>query len=180
MICPAFQSSFIYNDQKRQELFAYFGEDSLPTPQVNPQKSKFGIIEGLSKRKQKERIRVVKMEKIFPEKEVVDDSLLLALNTPEGETGDLDSLANAPPAKIYHYNVEQENYNRLFGKYLYKPPPPEEDEFDEEGAATPDAVPQGEPASEMTRKEKRQAKKEAKARKKEEERLQVESMEIPE
>lgn len=170
MICPAFQSSFIYNDQKRQELFAYFGEDSLPAPHLYPEKSKFGIIEELSKRKQKERVRIVKMERIYPEKEVVDDSLLLALNA-GGEGGDLDSLINAPREKIYNYNVEQANYNRLFGKYLYKPPPPEEEELTDETPAA-DAAPQEEPASEMSRKERRQARKEEKARQKEEERLQ--------
>ncbi len=123
------------------------------------------------------------MEKVFPEKEVLDDSLLLALNAPDGGTGDLDSLVNAPPEKIYRYNVEQENYNRLFGKYLYKPPPPEEedDEFSEDNPDA-DVAPQEEPAREMTRKERRQARKEEKARQKEEKRLlrQQEATDIPE
>ena len=121
------------------------------------------------------------MEKIFPEKEVPDDSLLLALNNPDGATGDLDSLVNAPSEKIYNYNVEQANYNRLFGKYLYKPPPPEEELIEDEVSDT-NAAPTGEPASEMTRKERRQAKKEEKARKKEENRLQrqQEATDLPE
>jgi hypothetical protein len=177
MICPAFQSSFIYNDLKREKLFAYFGEDSLPAVQINPQKSKFGIIEAFSKRKKKEKIRVVKMERIYPEKETVDDSLLLALNPVEGEGGDLDSLVNAPPEKNYHYNVEQENYNRLFGKYLYKPPPPEEEEATEE-ISKQEAVPPGDPATEMSRKERRQARKEAKAKEKEQQ--EQENLVIPE
>ena len=120
------------------------------------------------------------MEKVFPEKEVADDSLLLALNNADGATGDLDSLVNAPPERIYNYNVEQANYNRLFGKYLYKPPPPEEEELTEDEESATNAAPTGDPASEMTRKERRQARKEAKARQKEEQRLQEEAMDVPE
>ena len=171
MICPAFQSAFIYNDVKREELFAYFGEDSLPSLHGFTNKNKYGIIEEASKRKKRESMRIVKMERIYPEKDVNDstssDSLAMALNTSkDGGVGDLDSLVNAPPEKSYNYNVEQANYNRLFGKYLYKPPPPESEEDEE--ALAPDAVPQEEEQENLSRKERRQARKEARAKEKEE------------
>lgn len=174
MICPAFQSAFIYNDNKREKLFAYFGEDSLPLLNGQTNKNKFGIIEDITKRKRKDDFRTVKMERIYPEKELEDDSLSLALNTPqEGEGGNVDSLINAPQEKEYHYNVEQANYNRLFGKYIYKPPPPEPEGVGEsEESLEQSADVEGEVPAEMSKKEKRRARKEAKAREKEEEKLE--------
>lgn len=171
MICPAFQSSFIYDDVKRDALFAYFGEDSLPSLHGFTNKNKYGIIEESSKRKKRDGMRVVRMERIYPQEDVNDsisnDSSAMALNTPqEGGVGDLDSLVNAPPEKKYHYNVEQANYNRLFGKYLYTPPPPDPEEDEEELAQ--DALPQEEEQEDLTRKERRQARKEARAQEKEE------------
>lgn len=180
MICPAFQSAFIYNDNEREKLFAYFGEDSLPLLHGQTNKSKFGIIEDMTRRKRKDNFRTVKMERIYPEKELEDDSLLLALNSPlEGEGGNIDSLINAPQEKVYHYNVEQANYNRLFGKYIYKPPPPEADDVEE----SDESVDQGVDASEevpveMSRKEKRKARKEAKAKEREEAKLEEGSSNI--
>lgn len=168
MICPAFQSAFIYNDSTRERLFAYFGEDSLPSQEVYSSKNKYGIIEKVSKRKRRDQMRIVKMEKVFPEKNPSVDSAMLALGNAneEGEM-DLDSLVSAAPKTQYHYNVEQENYVRLFGKYLYKPPPPEEEEStdtptDESTEAVKDET------ENMSRKERRQARKEAKQKSKEE------------
>ncbi len=174
MICPAFQSAFVYNDDKREKLFAYFGEDSLPLLQGQTNKNKFGIIEDITRRKRKDNFRTVKMERIYPEKELEDDSLLLALNTPlEGEGGNLDSLINAPQEQMYNYNVEQANYNRLFGKYIYKPPPPEPEEVEELDESLDQSidVPEELPV-EMSKKEKRKARKEAKAKEKEEAKLE--------
>src|SRR5690606_26769219 len=96
MICPAFQSSFIYNDEKRETLFAYFGEDSLPLLQGHTNKNNFGIIEDIARRKRRDNFRTVRMERIYPEKDVENDSLMLALNSPDGEGGNVDSLINAP------------------------------------------------------------------------------------
>src|SRR5690606_2976958 len=131
MICPAFQSAFIYNDSTRAQLFAYFDHDSLPSQTVYSSKTKYGIIEKVKRKKRVSQMRVVKMEKVFPEKDPAYDSLMLALNTVAvAENLDLDSLIGAEPQFQYNYNVEQENYMRLFGKYLPQPkaPPSEETE----------------------------------------------------
>lgn len=160
MICPAYQSAFIYNDSIRDRLFAYFDEDSLPAIVPFSSKNKYGIIEKVSERKRLNSLQIVRMEKIFPGEDPTRDSLLLALGETQGENLNVDSLVNAHLEAQYHYNVEQETYMQLFGEYLYRPPPPEPDSENTENS---EEVPE----ENMTRKERRQARREAKAQEKE-------------
>lgn len=167
MICPAFQSAFIYNDSTRNSLFAYFSHDSLPIIEPYSSKNKYGIVEKTSKKKRNSQLRIVAMERIYPPKDTYRDSLLLAMdNAPDGETMDIDSLMSIRSKVRNRYNVEQETYMRLFGQYLYFPEPPDPNEEDPAEATSEEAV------ENMTRKERRQARREARAKAKEEKRAQ--------
>ena len=106
------------------------------------------------------------MEKVFPEKDPTYDSLMMALNA-SAETGNLnlDSLMEAQSSLLLHYNVEQENYLRLFGDYL---PKPKASEPKEEAAVDIDAESEAVEEENLSRKERRRAKKEAKEKAKEE------------
>lgn len=112
-------------------------------------------------------MRTVEMEIVFSEKPA--DSALIALNDSTGVLMDLaDSAGSDKNQYQNHYNVEQDNYMRLFGKYLPKPEPPlekeeilEDLEVNDEGDADNES---------MTKKERRKAKREGKRRKKEESR----------
>lgn len=166
MICPAFQSAFIYNDSTRNSLFAYFSPDSLPIIEPYSSKNKYGIVEKTSKKKRTAQLRIVPMERIYPPKDTYRDSLLLAMdNVPEGETMNIDSLMSIRSKVRNRYNVEQETYMRLFGQYLYFPEPPDPDEEADPSEAAPEDAMEN-----MTRKERRQARKEARAKAKEENR----------
>ena len=159
MICPAFQSAFIYNDSTRDRLFSYFTHDSLPAIQPYSSKDKFGIIEKTSKKKRYNQLQTVAMERIYPPKDNYRDSLLLAMDSaPDGEAMNIDSLMDVRSKVRNRYNVEQETYMRLFGEYLYFPEPPDPDEESESSEMTEN----------MTRKERRQARREARAQAKEE------------
>jgi len=166
MICPAFQSAFIYNDSTRERLFAYFTHDSLPAIQPYSSKDKYGIIEKTSRKKRYNQLQTVEMERIYPPKDTYRDSLLLAMDdAPEGETMNIDSLMSSRSKLRNRYNVEQETYMRLFGQYLYFPEPPDPDEESESSETTTE-----EATENMTRKERRQARKEARSQAKEEKR----------
>lgn len=165
MICPAFQSAFIYNDSTRERLFAYFTHDSLPAIEPYATKNKYGIIEKVSKNKRYNQLQTVEMRRIYPPKDTYRDSLLLVLSdAPTGETMNIDSLMGARSQLRNRYNVEQETYMQLFGQYLNLPEPPDPDEDLETTATSEEA----EPTENMTRKEKRQARRAAKAKAREE------------
>lgn len=156
MICPAFQSSFIYNDEQRENLFAYFNQDSLPIGNNYVAKNKYGIIEQVNRNKRSRQMRTVEMEIVFPGNPDTEDSTLTASNEVTDLTLDqTDSLKNHFNGPVNHYNVEQQNYMKLYGEYLPKPTPElEEDEILEELETDSEKMPG---FSNMTRKERRQA-----------------------
>lgn len=168
MICPAFQSSFIYDDSEREKLFAYF-EDSVPVINHYVNKSKYGIMETTSRSKRERQLRTIRMEIIFPEKADSSylDSTLVASNNLSGlNARQIDSVNNRRSQPVNFYNVEQETYMKLFGEYLSFPEPE-----GEAGAKTPEGgdTESKEPDySGMTRKERKQARREERKKRKEE------------
>jgi len=94
-ICPAFQSYYLLDEDKRDVMFSYFGEDSLPKQQEGiVSKNMFGIIEkpnyftvgsvAIPKNEYKERnadMQTIRMEVIYPSDE--EDSLNLSGVVPD-------------------------------------------------------------------------------------------------
>ena len=144
-ICPAYQSYYLLDEDKRDNMFAYFGEDSLPKQQEGiVSKNMFGIIEKpnyftvanvtVPKNEYKARdadLQTIKMEVIYPSDE--EDSLNLEGEIPESQaTNQYESELNLElpeyisdtvstvkdTAKVkpeYHYNVDQLVYMDLIG-----------------------------------------------------------------
>jgi hypothetical protein len=73
MICPAYQSTFILDDEARYELFSRFEHDSVPKPYAGVPKSTFGLIKPLTKKKRERQMAIVAMRNILPVKK--EDSL---------------------------------------------------------------------------------------------------------
>jgi hypothetical protein len=107
-ICPAFQSYYVLDEDKKKEMFAYFGEDSIPKVQdahvrkghhgIIEQASYFGILPGkLPKNDYKERtarMNSLRMEVIYPSDEE-DEELDLSAELPESQaTNEYESGLN--------------------------------------------------------------------------------------
>ncbi len=71
MVCPAFQSAYIYDKDQLRKKFSYFQEDS--TPKIySASKTKYLIAETTSYRKKTRSIKTVEMKRVYV---VVPDSL---------------------------------------------------------------------------------------------------------
>lgn len=68
MICPAYQSTFILDDEARYKLFTKFEEDSLPKEYAGVRKSQFGLIEPKSRKKREREMAIVAMKNVLPVK----------------------------------------------------------------------------------------------------------------
>lgn len=93
MICPAYQSAYIYDKDQLRKRFSYFQEDS--TPKIyTASKTKYLIAEPVSYRK---KIRSMQTVPVRPVKTILPDSL--ALEEGEGLLGEgsADSIAGVDP-----------------------------------------------------------------------------------
>src|SRR5688500_7065575 len=106
MVCPAYQSAFIYDQDALRKKFSYFQEDSTPKVYA-ASKTKFLIAEPTSYRKKIRSMQTVEMKPVFV---TLPDSLL-----PEGEGEDgvvpgaeLDLAARSVIDSIYIEDVEQD------------------------------------------------------------------------
>ena len=73
MICPAYQSTFILDEEVRYQLFTRFEKDSMPKEYAGVNKSTYGLITPKSKKKRERQMAIVSMKTIMPVKK--EDSL---------------------------------------------------------------------------------------------------------
>jgi len=120
-ICPAYESFFLLDSTRQAKTFTYFGEDTMPRQDMRlVTKSKFGIIdEGLEARlpypirSPFAKINMIEREVIYPQIEdslaFTGDELMLAEMDIVDSTA-LTAVADSAEGKIWHYNIDQENY----------------------------------------------------------------------
>jgi hypothetical protein len=108
MICPAYQSAFIYDKNELRKKFSYFEEDSTPKLLV-ASKTKYLIAEPMSYRKKLRSLQTVAMKPVNP---VLPDSMTVDedLEGIEGEDGvvpgaELDLAARSVIDSIYIVDV---------------------------------------------------------------------------
>lgn len=97
MICPAYQSAFIYDKEALRKKFSYFNEDSTPKV-LMASKTKYLIAEPTSYQKKIRMMETVEMKLIFP---VVPDSLRDDFVSQD----ELDSAANSIIDSTYIVDV---------------------------------------------------------------------------
>lgn len=73
MICPAYQSTFIMDEEVRYQLFSRFEHDSIPKPYAGVNKTTYGLIKPLAKKKRERQMAIVAMRNVLPPKK--EDSL---------------------------------------------------------------------------------------------------------
>jgi hypothetical protein len=132
MICPAYQSAFIYDKDALKRKFSYFKEDSTPRIfTASTGKNKYLVAVPESYRKKLRSLQTIEMKPVYP---VIPDSL----KVDEGETfllaerDVIDSTSSSqgidPADSAYtitktkeKYNVEQDNYMWYFRNILVLP-----------------------------------------------------------
>jgi len=128
MVCPAYQSAFIFDQKALERKFSYFMEDSTPKI-VSVSKTKFLIAEPISYQKKMRSLRTIETIPIYP---VIPDSLMFTADAEMMAERDVipDSLATGADsaAVALHpgligtkFNVDQENYMYYFRKILLLP-----------------------------------------------------------
>jgi hypothetical protein len=100
MICPAYQSAFIYDKESLRKKFSYFVDDSTPKI-LTASKTKYLIAEPVSYQHKMRQMQTVEMKPIQP---IVPDSLLPGY---QPSLAELDSAANSIIDSTYIVDVEQ-------------------------------------------------------------------------
>jgi hypothetical protein len=128
MICPAYQSSFIYDQESLRKKFSYFKEDSTPKFMYTASKDRYLVAVPESYRKKNRKLQTVEMQPVFP---VIPDSLKLNKGSDElmAEADVIDSTASTLAGdSIYaitktkeKYNVDQDIYMWYFRDMLVLP-----------------------------------------------------------
>lgn len=130
MICPAFQSAYIYDKEELRKKFSYFREDSTPKI-LTASKTKYLIAVPESYRKKMRSLKTVEMKPVYP---VIPDSLKLEegadlimaerdiIDTLAVQQGlDRTDSAYAITKTKEKYNVDQDNYMWYFRNQLVLP-----------------------------------------------------------
>jgi hypothetical protein len=109
LICPAYQSAYIYDKEELRKKFSYFLEDSTPKV-LTASKTKYLIAEPVSYRKKLRSIQTVAMKDVNP---VLPDSMKIGEEGLNGEDGvvpgaELDLAARSVIDSTYIIDVPQD------------------------------------------------------------------------
>lgn len=124
MVCPAYQSSFIYDKEAVRQKFSYFKPDS--TPKIyTASKNKYLVAVPESYRKKYRKMQTVEMNPVYP---VVADSLKDQDEFALAEVDNPDSVREAAVDSVYaitktkeKYNLDQDLYMWYFREMLVLP-----------------------------------------------------------
>jgi hypothetical protein len=125
LVCPAYQSSFIYDKEAVRQKFSYFKEDS--TPKVyTASKNKYLVAVPESYRKKYRKMQTVEMTPVYP---VKSDSLKNEFHLAEADSADSTAQQKTNPADTIYaitktkerYNLDQDLYMWYFREMLVLP-----------------------------------------------------------
>ncbi len=130
MICPAYQSYYLLDENTQRNQFSYFAEDSLPRKDVfystldkNGLIAKTSLFAHVDRDWVREReLRTINMDVVYP---ILSDSILFAGDAMMyAETDVVDSVAldsARMAAQTFRYGADQKYYNWYFrGKLVWK------------------------------------------------------------
>ena len=131
MVCPAYQSAFIYDKETLRKKFSYMQEDSTPRIfTASSSKSKYLVAVPESYRRKLRALQTVEMKPIYPE---IPDSLKIDEEADElmaeRDITDTSSASGLNPEDSAYaitkakekFNVEQDNYMWYFRNVLVLP-----------------------------------------------------------
>jgi len=142
VVCPAYSSYFMLDQDYRDKHFAYFGEDSLPNNNVKDvEKTWYGTIAQpklFAFYRKNESLKTVPMELVFAD---VPDSLAFAgdeLMYAEMDVVDSTRFQDEEgPANKWNWNVEQEYYFRRIKDMIITEEEMEQGRQDQQAASQP-------------------------------------------
>lgn len=115
MICPAYQSSFIYDKEATRARFSYFNEDS--TPKVyTASKNQYLVAVPESYRKKYKKMQTVEMKPVYPPD--LSDSIKQQDEYSLAEVADVDSTQGAVDS-VYAITKTKEKYNLDQDLYMW-------------------------------------------------------------
>ncbi|MDQ3395780.1 MAG: hypothetical protein M3512_16970, partial [Bacteroidota bacterium] len=117
MICPAFQSTYILEEDASKQLFSLFGEDSLPKSKVWIQKNRYGMIVKVKHKKRLDDFRTVKMKTIYPDSKI--DTVGVDEESFANQDNDTLQLEASTGANV-RYNSDQYSYMKYIGDDIAK------------------------------------------------------------
>lgn len=121
VICPAFQSAFIFQEDARVKKFSMFGEDTLPKAYTPYKKLKYGIKPPDRYKTTIRSMATVDMQLVFPVKGEIDSLVYAELNfvKPDSLYADfVDAEVDIFYNTMKKGNVDQIFYNGLYGEQL--------------------------------------------------------------
>lgn len=138
LICPAYQSSFIHDQETLRKKFSYFQEDSTPKIfTASTSKNRYLVAVPESYRKKLRSLQTIEMKPVYPqipdslkqkddenllaERDVVEDSTAKAATGQPSQGLDPADSAYAITKTKEKYNVEQDNYMWYFRDVLVMP-----------------------------------------------------------
>lgn len=75
MVCPAYQSTYIFDDSVRSMFFSRFDVDSTPKRYGRVERNQFGLIKKDKKRDKLREMRTIAMKDVLPPKQEPDSLL---------------------------------------------------------------------------------------------------------
>ncbi len=130
LICPAYQSSFIYDKEAIRQKFSYFNQDSTPKILVaSTRKNRYLVAVPESYRKKYRKMQTVEMKPVYP---VIPDSLkddngslpqaeMDLSDSTAGKNGDSADSIYAITKTKEKYNLDQDLYMWYFRDMLVLP-----------------------------------------------------------
>lgn len=123
MVCPAYQSSFIYDKEATRQRFSYFKEDS--TPKIyTASKNKYLVAVPESYKKRLRKLQTVEMTPVYPvpdSLEMKEDFSLAEMDSSEIAAGASIDTTYAITKTKEKYNLDQDLYMWYFREILVLP-----------------------------------------------------------
>jgi hypothetical protein len=120
-VCPAFQSSFILDENKTNAFFSQFGHDSMPKSSLSVNKNKNGIVVRVKYHQKQKEMNTVKMQMTYPPP--IDSVLFAGLDLNSLNESEIDSILALAPQRRVSHNRDQHIYMMVIGQlYNWDPP----------------------------------------------------------
>lgn len=166
MICPAFQSTYMLEEEASNQLFSLFGEDSLPKSKILIKKNRYGMIVKVRYRKRLDEMRTVRMKTIYPPDQIdtlSNEEGLYANLDVENDTLGLEASEKGSLSNV-RYNYDQQNYMKYIGDDIAKAYERKQAEFNKakKDQEEKESLEPSKPDRKTRKEEKQKKKKEAK------------------
>lgn len=119
MICPAFQSTYILEEEAGNQMFSLFGEDSLPKYKVLQKKDRYGMMVKVKYKRRVNDMRTVRMKNVLPPPQEDTLDVYESFADLDNDTLMLEA-SETSNVRNFKYNYDQQNYMKYIGDDIAK------------------------------------------------------------